>query len=457
MSSGRSVLLSIALAAAVLPATASGLVLEAQVLGLDGELYKVWSGTYGELFTDGQFPAESAALAVDVVTQAGGTTRRLVPGTGGEAVESHPAVVFDDASATLFLLWQGGVVNGPRSLYFVDMPAGDGFSRPIVLLTDHDGFESTPLLAASRSNFRVPDASAQDGRREVVRTVLHLMWSQADTVSQERFLYTPIVVLGGQGVAAGQPMAPVDLAIPGVNPEGSSPVPSALAREPDLDQGADSQSFVVTLADRDSGRLLTVRIRAVAGEIGLIADKARHVIVGTGLKAGMIATGASVAEQIERQIAEAARDLHPSVAAYLGQESRRIVEEHGQGPTAVEKARHVIIGTGSRTGGSGLLDDVVARETLEIPVELEGAEPLTTIVEVALLAERLLPGGIGQGARAFSSPTGSSAVVLWNEVGAVAFRFADGDEWGPVHRLAAGSAEEEASIVSSLRERVRRR
>jgi hypothetical protein len=432
--------------------------LEAQVLGLDGELYRVWSGSYGELFDDGQYPPESSALAVDVSTQAGGTTRRLVPGTGGSANESHPAVVFDDASQTLFLLWQSGSGEGGRSLNFVDLPAGGGFSRPIVLLHDQQGFDSTPLLAASRSDFEISDATAPSGYRRVMRTVLHLLWSQGDETEQERLYYTPIVILGSEGLAAGQPLAPADLSVPGVNPEGAAAIPSTLARQPDIDQGADSQSFVLTLADRSSGRLLTVRIRAVAGEIGLLADKARELLTGSGLKAGLIALGASESEQIEQQIVAAARNLHPGVAAYVGRSVRGVVDEFGLGPAAVEKARHVIIGIGSRTGGAGVLDDAASHATVEVPVHTAiSPEPVTTVVEVAILADRPLPGGIGEGARAFSSPTGSSAVVLWNEVGAVAFRFADGDEWGPVHRLAAADATELESIVLSLRERVRRR
>lgn len=437
-------------------------ILEAQELGVDGELYRVWSGTYGDLFDDGQFEADTPALAVDVVAQEGGTTRRLVPGTGGDQVESHPAVVFDDASASLFLLWQSRVPNGSNTLFFVDFQVGGGFSRPIAILSDHESFETTPLLEASRSSFAV---TGDDGvRREVLRTVLHVIWVQAFGDSFEQLRYMPIVLLGGGGVSAAEPIVPADLLAPGVTSPPPA-IPAALAREPDLDQGADSQSFILTLADRDAGRLLSVRVRAIPGEIGLVADKARHVIIGTGLKGGtglkvgMIAVGASVGEQVEAEVVEAARDLHPAVAAYLGRAARDVVEELGTGPVAVEKARHVIIGTGSRTGGSGVFDETFADTILEVEVVAEGVQtPITNVVEVAVLADRTLPGGIGPGARAFSSPTGSSAVVLWNEVGAVAFRIADGDgDWGTVHRLPVTSASEEEQIIRSLRERVRRR
>lgn len=432
-------------------------VLEAQAIGTEGELYRVWSGNYGDLFDDAQHPADSPALAVDVVSQSGSETRRLIPGTGGYQLESHPAVTYDDVSSSLYLVWQSRQpAGGDTTLYFVDFRDGGGLSLPLALLSGQEEFGSRPLLEASRSTFSMRDAEGV--AQPIRRTVLHLSWTESSQDGLERSFYLPIVVFGESAVGAGPAVDLSNMTPPGVGPAPAA-IPAALAREPDLDQGSDSQSYVLTYADRATGLLMTVRLRAIPGEIGVVADKARHVIIGWGLKIGVVATGATSGELIEREILEAAAGLHPAAAEYLGRRSREIVDEFGLGPESVDKARHVIIGWGAEAGGSGVLDQPLYSEMLEIAVDPGFlGQPLSNFIEIAVLAQRPLPEGIGVGAQAISSPTGSAAVVLWRETGAIAFRISDGlDDWGPVHRHIAITPEEEEQIISSLRERVRRR
>src|SRR5690606_37391608 len=142
-------------------------------------------------------------------------------------------------------------------------------------------------------------------------------------------------------------------------------------------------------------QLLTLRVRAIAGEIGAVADKARHVISGWGLKVGVAPRGAGSGADIEHEVAEAGLGLHPDVAQHLGRRAQEIFDEFGSGPESVQKARHVISGWGARAGGSGVLDTPVRSELIEISHDpgLAGWA-LTTFVEVAVLAQRPLPEGI---------------------------------------------------------------
>lgn len=439
-------------------------VVEAQEIGVDGELYRVVSGRLGDL-VDVEIDGDPNvhALVVDVVSPSGTTVRRVVPGTAGSEIESHPAVAFDDATSTLYLLWQSRAPSGSYTLYFIDLRAESGFTIPMALLTEVDGFDSTPSLGATRSSFRI----GTDGgtTRSVVRTVLHVVWVEGGNGSPEEVLYLPIVLLEDGAVGAAGSLAPASLGNPGTLDGDGAEIPAQLRRAPYVDRGADASSLTLTMVDAETSRLLTVRLRAIAGEIGHIADVARHVIIGTGAtlepgtKAGVVALPSAGLTQIEAAVRAAGADLQPVIRDFLAVSARGAVEDLGPTVAAASKARHVIIGTGSRTAGDGLLDAVDSTYVLEIPVVTEGvAESLTNLIELALLAERPLPGGLGPGAEAFSSPTGTSAVVLWREIGAIAFRIAEGSGgWGPVHRLPVSTAAEERSVVASLRERVARR
>jgi hypothetical protein len=459
-------LLALAVIPAVLPsvATAAMPVVEAQEIGVDGELYRVVSGRLGDLVeVDPDGDPNVHALVVDVVSPSGTTVRRVVPGTAGREIESHTAVAFDDATSVLYLLWQSRTASGTYTLYFVDFRAESGFTIPMALLSEVDGFDSTPRLGATRSSFRIGTATGTT--RTVVRTVLHVVWVEGASGNNEGVLYLPIVLLEDGAVGVAGSLGPATLSS-GVVLEGDgSEVPEQLRRTPHLDRGAEASSLTLTMVDANTSRLLTVRLRAIAGEIGHIADVARHVIIGTGAildpgaKAGVVALPASGLAHVEAAVRSAAVDLQPVIGDFLATSSRVAVEDFGPTPAAAAKARHVIIGTGSRTAGDGVLDDIESSFVFEIPVTTESVTGgLTNLVEVALLAERPLPGGVGPGAEAFSSPTGNSAVVLWREFGAIAFRIAQGEEgWGPVHRLPVSTGAEERSVVDSLRERVTRR
>lgn len=458
------VLALLVLAVAATPSFAAGPVLEAQELGADELLYRVWSGRYGDLFpeTVGSGMANAAVLAVDIVTQGGVTSRRVVPGTGDIGVEEHPAVVFDDASSTLFLLWQS-VSADSTLLRFVEF-RGEEFSTPIELVNEHGGFDSTPLLGATRSSFSIVNDAG--GTETVVRTVLHALWNETAEDGAERLLYLPIVLFGSGAAGTGMALAPAVVADLGAIGGGDA-VPLDLMRHPELDHGVDSQSLVLSFVDPASGRLITARLRSLAGEIGRVADVARHVIIGTGLvaKAGAAPDKIGVVEipkaspgEVAESVLAAAAGLHPGIASYLAEEARRVVEEGGTTDQLVDKARHVIIGTGARTSGGGVFDPIERTALIEIPVEAgDELAALTNVVEVAVLADRALPGGVGVGARAFSSPTGSAALVMWEEFGAIAYRISEGSDWSSVHRISYLYPWERASIIETLRSRIRRR
>src|SRR5690349_12842673 len=76
-------------------------------LGTQGEVYTLRAGSYADLFPGGQATAAAnPVLALDVAEAGSATQRLLVPGSESAAVESNPFIVYEESSATLYLVWQ---------------------------------------------------------------------------------------------------------------------------------------------------------------------------------------------------------------------------------------------------------------------------------------------------------------------------------------------------------------
>src|SRR5262249_45508802 len=77
-------------------------------LGADGEIYRVASGSYGELFgrpTDPQ--ANNNVLALEIVRPgAAGVERHLGPKTAGADRDRSPSLIYEESSHPVFLVWE---------------------------------------------------------------------------------------------------------------------------------------------------------------------------------------------------------------------------------------------------------------------------------------------------------------------------------------------------------------
>ena len=78
-------------------------------LGADGELYTVTAGLCGTLFPSATGPCTNAkwpVLALDTTLPGATAQRQLVQGTADTSVKSSPALIYEDGSKTLFVVWR---------------------------------------------------------------------------------------------------------------------------------------------------------------------------------------------------------------------------------------------------------------------------------------------------------------------------------------------------------------
>ncbi|MGH9360334.1 MAG: hypothetical protein ACRD2T_00345, partial [Thermoanaerobaculia bacterium] len=165
-------------------------------LGSNGELYLVRAGSYGELFPRGRATERgNQVLALEVVTPGAPAERLLVPGTEGAEVERLPALVFEDASATVFLVWESQV----NYIHPILMLSGLGPNRqwlePIEIIGNAFADNTSPQLAVTYDTYRdAASAGTEDSRR---RTILHLLWGEENGGGLYETFYTPIVLENG--------------------------------------------------------------------------------------------------------------------------------------------------------------------------------------------------------------------------------------------------------------------
>src|SRR5258708_5041287 len=214
-------------------------------LGAAGEVYLPKAGLYKDLFPKGHDTAPgNTILAVDLVLPGAAPQRLLVPYTTGADVETSPAVLFEDDSNTLFLLW-ASQVNSLSSVLMLASFDGTSWGPPIQITGNPFSSKTSPQLAITRDAFSITDDSGNTAIRH--RTIVHVGWEEQNANGNTDVLYTPVILEEGNYLG----WAPVynlnDLV--GRNPSGSNfAPPDALVQAPVLQGGRDARTLVVGFA-----------------------------------------------------------------------------------------------------------------------------------------------------------------------------------------------------------------
>ena len=270
----RSLFLGLALLVAASPILAEA---HDVTLGANGELFRVRSGSYADLFP-GSNPAVAAnlVLTLDITQlQAGGTTtqRLLVPGTGGNDVESSPSLFFEQASNSIFLVWESRINPLHSVLYLTSLSNGE-FGDLVQISGDRYSFKSSPQIAVSRDTFELFDADGNSQRH--IRTIVETVWWET-TGSEDRAVYAPVILIDGTYLG----WNPVFLLDELADSEGPRVVELPTGphlHAPSIHLG-DSGAAVATFVNSETGRLNTVEIDVLPVDLSDIAARVRAKIL----------------------------------------------------------------------------------------------------------------------------------------------------------------------------------
>jgi hypothetical protein len=458
----RSILLAGAgLLLAGLPASA---VAHEAVLGNEGELYLVKSGTYGDLFPgDKEIDASYNVLALEITRPGEAAQRVLVPATKDSDVESSPAVIFETDSATVFLVWESrsGLNRSVLRLASFD---GTAWAPAIEVTGNSYSAKTSPQLATTRDSYSETDADGHTVLKH--RTVLHVTWSEETAPAFYEAFYTPIILDEGTFIGA-NPILPLN----GFDPSGESPnavVPPELVRTPMTQAGRDGRTVIVSFTSALTGHLVSLEVEVLPTQLRQLADKARAYIIDLG--AHGTPDLPAVAAKARDFILGSAEDFQPEVAQSMANLLRSYLLSLSPpaGPPdfapLAEKARAYIIDLGAKFSGHVLKPATAEAKSGDaqifqiVPRQEELAQnPPVYLLAVRTLASRPAP-AVGTGAiQVFVSEMGTNALVSWAGTDRVYYRDSIGNGWSAVRELKLNDSINLNKAYDVLNQRVQNR
>lgn len=411
-------------------------------VGSEGELYVIREGAYGELFPE-QNLAEpgNPALALERNGAEGSSERFLVPGTETADVEDSASLLFEDESGTLFILWQTRFNVIHSRLNLIGFQDGE-WSEPIEISGKPFGWKSSAQFALTRDNFRTEE---DDGSlRRWSRTVIHLVWWEEGPEGEPQVQYSPVTFLDGLYTGWNPVYQLAEL-----EPPLASGIPQSLgwspvAEAPKIEAGRNGHSVVVGFVDASAGRLVSLEIEMVPGELSFIGDKVRAQIIEVGRDAGPDV----LAKKVQQRVDELGDPLglHPGVSEYLAAKASQEILGADPGEALANlagKIRAQIIEVGARMTDRGFgrlaTKGLSTARILELSTgEEQESESPAHMIHIARTFEDEVPATGREGVALHLSNSGHALVVSWHGDEHVYYRESLDQGWSPVRVLRLG-------------------
>jgi len=338
----------------------------ASAVSAGGSFYRLQAGSFAELFGDNPaLPGGNAVLALDIVPAGEPLQRWVVPGTEGPEIESAPALLFDEPSSTLHLVWNSRVTGNVASARLLLRSFGpEGWGEAIDLSAGTLADKRALQLAVTADSYRTVIGGAETA---VSRRVLHLAWTETTDLGATAF-YSPVAFLDGHYIGW-NPVVRLDDLVAAETPS-PTPAAAALRDRPVLEPGRAGDRVTVGFVDARTQRVATAEVRLLPGELGQLAEEARgHIIeYATTRFPGEIP---AIAEEARGHIIEYATALHPAMATYVadGTRAHLLAADPAAGLEAfADGARGTVLALGDQVIGGGLVNGCAGSGALlELP------------------------------------------------------------------------------------------
>lgn len=396
-------------------------------LGDSGQLYSVQAGTYGSLFSAAGTqaaiagaPAPSPAattpvLALDTTLPGAAATRQLVPSTDDGAVDSSPALIYEDTSKTLFVVWVASSDPTSSVLKLLSYN-GTQWSQPIEIISNPYATKTAPQLTLTHDTHQVTDATT--GKVTIHRrTVLHVVWSENSASGLYQAYYTPVIFADGAWIGTvPEPMLLNSYDAAEATTQGG-PFSTPLAATPAVQSGRDVSTAVTAFASNASGMLTAVELDFLPEELRDLADACAAAMASGGAKyfPGQLA---ALAAQAQATLQANGGAFQPEVLQAVGSDMQtQILGGATDLTTMALKTRAVIIDSGAKFTARGvkigplLPPGTVGPQIVEIVPPNGGP---SQFVQLRVASTRAWPtvGGTN-GVQLLVSPTGDNAMATW--------------------------------------------
>jgi hypothetical protein len=422
-------------------------------LGADGEVFMARVGTYRSLFPKGKAASpEHLVLALDVTRPGEALERLLVPGTEGDEIESAPFVVYEEASGSLFLVWQSQVSGIHPVLSLIGF-RDETWGRVIEVTGNPYAEKAAAQLAVTHDEYQIAGPAGTTG--QVHRTILHLIWWE-ESSGGNKILYTPITLI--EGVFSGYlPVFTINDFDSGRDDfTAAAALTPQLSQAPRIEKGRNDHTVVLSFANERNGRLSVVEISVLAGEIRSISGGVRaHIIeIGRGKSIAAIAAGARA------HIIEIGR-LHSRVLSMLADDIYSHILERGPSfdgnlEALADDASDYLTRVAATLIENARSEDEEEPQILSLG-SLSGALPATApLIQIRQVFGRPAPPTGAAPITLFASEDGRKVLVAWELSQKISYRESQAEGWSPVVTLQLGPDLTREKAEELLTHRVRR-
>jgi len=451
--------LGLAVLAAALPLRADA---HDVALGSNGDLYRVRAGAYQDLFPGGTLAQNDAVvLALDVTHPGadGSTTQRLlIPGTGGNDVESSPSLFFEESSKSVFVVWESRINPLHSVLYLTNLTEGT-FGDVVRISGDQYSFKSSPRIAVRRDTF---DLTGSDGTPvHHFRTLVETVWWET-AGADDRAVYAPVVLIDGAYLGWNPVFLLDDLSNSPENRVVETPT-GPLLHAPSIQLG-DDNATVATFVNSETGRLNTLEIDVLPVDLSDIAARVRAKILTYPRIPAQVSL---LADAIRAQIIEIGTRLHPSVRTFLADQIRAQIIEIGSrySPGQIRRlgdairAQIIEIGADALGGRGGRQQNLAYRitEVMATPTaEPSVAEPGHALA-VHNAADLPVPDTGDAVPSVYTSSHGDSLLVSWEQDDKILYRESTVDGWTDILSITLGPTMTREQAEQILAQRAKNR
>lgn len=427
-------------------------------LGQDGEVYLAHVDSCAALFSG--CPASIAshpAVAVDVMVPGAPIQRLLLPDSEGVEAEGLPTMVFENATSSLFVVWESRRLDGHSRVNLVWLRAG-GWSPVVEISGDVAPLKGSPQLIVTRDQYEA--RSLAGSLVSQTRTTLHIAWWEQGSLVDEVY-YTPIFIENGGFIGSNRVY---NLTSMDPSPAPTSPLnlPDELLRSPRLENGRDGRSVVIGFVNARTQRFLSFESRVVPGSVTSMAQDLSAFISSEAIGNPSL-TDLELAERIRAEVIELGYHFHPALTGYLAQAAgaQALTDPVGASGNAIslaERIRAEVIELGAR----GLEEQYASDGTsaslstiLETPA-VEESRLAAHAIRLELVHAAPAPAVGEHGPYWFVlSPDGKRAVVSWPVPGSLHYRELSEGAWSAERSISLDGPVDSARAEQILRQRVR--
>jgi hypothetical protein len=390
-------------------------------LGADGQLYVVRAGPYGALFpASNTYDPSTPVLALDTTLPTAALQRQLVQGSPDGTVASSPALIYEDASKTLYVVWLSSTHSG-GSVIELESYTANQWSPAITIIGNPSAAKTAPQLAVTRDTHQETDPVSGNPVTHN-RTVLHVVWSELAANGLNQAYYAPVIFEDGAWI--GVVPAPTHLdtfdaldqsgrTAPGAGP---GPFSSPLTYTPAVQPGRDTSTVATGFASAASGMITAVEVDVLPEELRILADTCAAAILASGAQyfPGQLS---ALATQVQTVILSNGGAFQPEALQAISSGAQAQVIAGSTDLTSMaNKIRGSIVDIGARFARRGLRmvgyggPGQVAPQVVAILVPNAASHYL----QFRVTSSRPLPASVGAtNLQLFLSRSGVDALAAW--------------------------------------------